>query len=98
MSNPLRGMALLRDPILNKSTAFPESEREALGLLGLLPEGIGELCTTQVRESTRPESIAGIFFCHPDVARFVRMTGSEEPLGSLALCPLLRHRLRPLMG
>ncbi len=51
MSNPLRGMALLRDPILNKSTAFPESERKALGLLGLLPEGIGELCTTQVRES-----------------------------------------------
>ena len=51
MSNALRGMALLRDPILNKSTAFPESEREALGLLGLLPEGIGELCTTQVRES-----------------------------------------------
>ena len=65
MSNSLRGMALLRDPILNKSTAFPESEREALGLLGLLPEGIGELCTTQVRESIRPESIAGIFFCHP---------------------------------
>ena len=35
-----RGVALLRDPQLNKSTAFTESEREALGLLGLLPEGI----------------------------------------------------------
>src|SRR5271165_6465738 len=35
-----RGLALLRDPQLNKSTAFTESEREALGLLGLLPEGI----------------------------------------------------------
>ena len=34
------GLALLRDPQLNKSTAFTESEREALGLLGLLPEGI----------------------------------------------------------
>jgi malate dehydrogenase (oxaloacetate-decarboxylating)(NADP+) len=35
-----RGLALLRDPQFNKSTAFTESERQALGLLGLLPEGI----------------------------------------------------------
>ncbi len=35
-----RGLALLRDPQFNKSTAFTESEREALGLHGLLPEGI----------------------------------------------------------
>src|SRR5580692_7369430 len=40
MTTTLRGLALLRDPQLNKSTAFTESEREALGLLGLLPEGI----------------------------------------------------------
>src|SRR5277367_414254 len=38
--NSPRGLALLRDPHLNKSTAFTEDEREALGLLGLLPEGI----------------------------------------------------------
>jgi malate dehydrogenase (oxaloacetate-decarboxylating)(NADP+) len=40
MSDTPRGLALLRDPRLNKSTAYTESEREALGLLGLLPEGI----------------------------------------------------------
>jgi malate dehydrogenase (oxaloacetate-decarboxylating)(NADP+) len=40
MATTLRGLALLRDPQLNKSTAFTESEREALGLLGLLPAGI----------------------------------------------------------
>jgi malate dehydrogenase (oxaloacetate-decarboxylating)(NADP+) len=32
-----RGVALLRDPLLNKGTAFTESERVALGLTGLLP-------------------------------------------------------------
>src|SRR6266536_5055980 len=32
-----RGMAVLRDPLLNKGTAFSEQERDALGLRGLLP-------------------------------------------------------------
>jgi malate dehydrogenase (oxaloacetate-decarboxylating)(NADP+) len=32
-----RGLALLRDPLLNKGTAFTERERDALGLRGLLP-------------------------------------------------------------
>jgi malate dehydrogenase (oxaloacetate-decarboxylating)(NADP+) len=32
-----RGVTLLRDPLLNKGTAFTEQERDALGLRGLLP-------------------------------------------------------------
>src|SRR5215510_5674878 len=32
-----RGLALLRDPLLNKGTAFTEAERDAFGLRGLLP-------------------------------------------------------------
>jgi len=34
---PQSGLALLRDPLLNKGTAFTETERDALGVRGLLP-------------------------------------------------------------
>ena len=33
----LRGLPLLRHPLLNKGTAFTEEERDSLGLRGLLP-------------------------------------------------------------
>src|SRR6202163_2055777 len=36
-SDSPRGMALLRDPLLNKGTAFTDAERDALGLRGFLP-------------------------------------------------------------
>jgi malate dehydrogenase (oxaloacetate-decarboxylating)(NADP+) len=36
-SDSPRGLALLRDPLLNRGTAFTEAERDALGLRGLLP-------------------------------------------------------------
>jgi malate dehydrogenase (oxaloacetate-decarboxylating)(NADP+) len=38
--NNLRGEAILRDPRLNKFSAFTEAEREALGIRGLLPETV----------------------------------------------------------
>ena len=36
----LRGLALLRDPLLNKGTGFTEQERDQLGLRGFLPAGV----------------------------------------------------------
>ena len=43
-----RGADLLRDPRWNRGTAFTEEERDRLGLLGLLPEGVDTL-ETQLR-------------------------------------------------
>jgi malate dehydrogenase (oxaloacetate-decarboxylating)(NADP+) len=40
-----RGVNILQDPRLNKMTGFTEEEREALGLLGLVPEGIDNEAT-----------------------------------------------------
>jgi malate dehydrogenase (oxaloacetate-decarboxylating)(NADP+) len=36
--NGKRGVELLHDPSLNKSTAYTEAERQALGLVGLVPD------------------------------------------------------------
>ncbi|HOW58593.1 MAG TPA: NAD-dependent malic enzyme [Candidatus Omnitrophota bacterium] len=38
-----KGVDLLRDPLLNKGTAFTQKEREALGLLGFLPARVNSM-------------------------------------------------------
>jgi malate dehydrogenase (oxaloacetate-decarboxylating)(NADP+) len=50
-----RGTALLRDPTLNKGTAFTDAEREMLGLRGLLPPHVSkpEEQITRVLENFR---------------------------------------------
>ena len=39
----MRGIALLADPVLNKDAGFTDSERDALGLRGLLPPRVMDL-------------------------------------------------------
>jgi malate dehydrogenase (oxaloacetate-decarboxylating) len=39
----LRGPSVLASPLLNRGTAFTLAEREALGLTGLLPEGVSAI-------------------------------------------------------
>jgi malate dehydrogenase (oxaloacetate-decarboxylating)(NADP+) len=38
MTKDIRGIKVLQDPRLNKSTAFTQAEKQALGLVGLLPD------------------------------------------------------------
>src|SRR5258708_19992625 len=38
MATNKRGIEVLQDPSLNKSTAFTEAEKQALGLVGLVPD------------------------------------------------------------
>src|SRR5689334_20520442 len=38
MNTTKRGIELLQDPSLNKSTAYTEAEKQALGLVGLVPD------------------------------------------------------------
>ena len=43
-ANPTEhGRSVLRDPLLNRGTAFTSEERAALGLDGLVPPGISTL-------------------------------------------------------
>src|ERR1700757_3873648 len=40
MKTNKRGIELLNDPSLNKSTAFTEEEKQAFGLVGLVPDAV----------------------------------------------------------
>src|SRR6201987_6205819 len=47
MSTNLQGVELLRNPSVNKATAYTEAERESLGLVGLVPD-VTESIETQL--------------------------------------------------
>jgi len=54
----LRGHTLLRDPLLNKGTAFTDAERDLLGLHGLLPSGYNNQDQQAVRVYQRLSGVA----------------------------------------
>ena len=65
----LRGHALLRDPVLNKGTAFTREERRTLGLEGLLPQQVESL-ELQVRRAWEGFELLG-----GDLERFAFVDG-----------------------
>ena len=66
------GVALLRDPALNKGTAFTEEERELLGLRGLLPPVVQsmEVQVLRVLENFRRKS--------NDIEKYLFLIGLQD--------------------
>src|ERR1700736_6901517 len=58
-SDSPRGLTLLRDPLLNKGTAFTEAERDELGLRGFLPAHVLSLEEQVERVLTNLRSLPG---------------------------------------
>jgi malate dehydrogenase (oxaloacetate-decarboxylating)(NADP+) len=71
-SLPLRGLALLRDPLLNKGTAFTEQERDALGLRGFLPAGVLSMEAQVERVLTNLRSLCG------DLEKYVALNSLHD--------------------
>jgi malate dehydrogenase (oxaloacetate-decarboxylating)(NADP+) len=71
-SEKRRGLSLLRDPALNKGTAFTEQERDALKLRGLLPSVV----FTQERQVARIlENLRGL---PNDLEKFVALNALHD--------------------
>ncbi len=68
----ISGQRLLDDPLLNKSSAFPESERRELGLMGLLP----------LHTSTIEEQLARVYENYQrkdsDIERYIFLAALQD--------------------
>jgi malate dehydrogenase (oxaloacetate-decarboxylating)(NADP+) len=67
-----RGIALLRDPALNKGTAFTMAERDALGLRGLLPPRVLSQEDQEARVLANFRSKAG------DLEKYINLTALHD--------------------
>ncbi|HXZ22109.1 MAG TPA: NAD-dependent malic enzyme [Pseudolabrys sp.] len=66
------GVALLRDPMLNKGTAFTEQERDALGLRGLLPAHVLTMEAQAQRVMTNLRQLPN------DLEKYVALNGLHD--------------------
>src|ERR1700694_4366258 len=67
-----RGIALLRDPLLNKGTAFTEQERDALGLRSLLPAHVLSMQAQAERVMTNLRRLPN------DLEKYVALNGLHD--------------------
>ena len=66
------GLALLRDPLLNKGTAFTEKERDALGLRGFLPAAVLSMQAQAERVMTNLRCLPG------DLEKYVALNSLHD--------------------
>jgi malate dehydrogenase (oxaloacetate-decarboxylating)(NADP+) len=80
-----RGHELICDPILNKGTGFPDSERDALGLRGLVPPQVVSIDdqVARVMENFRRQD--------NDLARYLHLEGLHDRNETLYYRVLLQH-------
>jgi malate dehydrogenase (oxaloacetate-decarboxylating)(NADP+) len=80
-----RGVALLRNPMLNKGTAFTQKEREEFGLLGLLPTRVNSMenQVQRVMENIRRKGT--------DLEKYVYLTALQERNATLFYRVLMDH-------
>ncbi|MDX6528979.1 MAG: hypothetical protein QOH41_1269 [Blastocatellia bacterium] len=81
----ITGQRLLDDPLLNKSTAFPEAERRELGLMGLLPVHISNI----------EEQLARVYENYQrkenDIERYIFLAALQDRNETLFYRLLLEH-------
>jgi malate dehydrogenase (oxaloacetate-decarboxylating) len=81
----ITGQRLLDDPLLNKSTAFPEAERRELGLMGLLPLHISNI----------EEQLARVYENYQrkenDIERYIFLAALQDRNETLFYRLLLEH-------
>lgn len=81
----LRGHALMREPLLNKGSAFTPEERQQLGLVGLLPPACNSQDQQAVRFYERLSTIAD------PLARYRELAGLQDRNEHLYYRVLLDH-------
>jgi len=82
---PASGIALLRDPLWNKGTAFTETERDALGLRGLLPPRVftQQQQVARVLENFRSKPL--------DLDKYINLTALHDRNEALFFRVLIDH-------
>jgi malate dehydrogenase (oxaloacetate-decarboxylating)(NADP+) len=78
-------MTLLRDPSLNKGTAFTEAERDAFGLRGLLPPRVSS------QEHQEARVLTSVRSKHSDLEKYIDLAGLHDRNETLFFRLLVDH-------